>query len=79
MLRITGNPKTLCHESITCYYKADGTCTFWDKAEEFLRKHHQRHHKGLNSVMNIADIFELPCKVLDEEGRQCGIGNLFGN
>ena len=52
---------------------------FLDKAEEFLRKHHQRHYKGLNSVMNIADIFELPCKVLDEEGRQRGIGNLFGN
>ena len=79
MLIIKRTPKILCHESITCYYYADGTCTFWDKAEEFLKKRHEKYHKELNSVINMADIFELPCKNLDEEGRQRGIGNLFAD
>ena len=73
MLIIKRTPKILCHELITCYYYADGTCTFWDKAEEFLRKRHEKYHKGLN----IADTFGLPCEILDEEGRQRGIGNIF--
>ncbi len=77
MLIIKRTPKRLCYESITCYYYAPGICTFWDKAEEVLRIRHEKYHKGLNSVINIADTFELPCKILDEEGRQRGIGNIF--
>ncbi len=79
MLTITGNTKTLCRESIECYYKSDGTCTFLEKAGELLIDHYEQCYKGFNSVANVADTYEFPCKIIDEDDRQRGIGNLFGN
>lgn len=78
-MTILGNSKAQCQESITCYYKADATCTFWEKVAELLIDHYKECHKELNSSIDIAETYELPCKVLDEESRQRGIGNLFGN
>lgn len=79
MLTILGNTKILCQESITCYYKADGDCTFLETMKDLLIDHYEECHKELNSSIDIAETYELPCKVLDEEDRQRGIGNFFGN
>ena len=69
MLTITGNTKNPCHESITCYYKADDTCTFLEKIKDLLIAHYEEYHKELNSSINIADTYELPCKIIDEDDR----------
>ena len=79
MPNISEDPKTWCKESIECYYKTEGTCTFWEKVRELLTEHQEKYHKGSNSIINVADTYELPCKVLDEKGRQHGIGNLFAD
>lgn len=79
MLTISGNPKILCLESIVCYYKADDTCTFLEKVKDLLIDHYEEYHKELNSSINITETYELPCKLLDEDDRQRGIGNLFAD
>lgn len=79
MLTILGNTKILCQESIVCYYRADGNCTFWEKVKEQLIDHYEECHKELNSSINIAETYELPCELLDEDDRQRGIGNLFAD
>ena len=79
MLTILGNTKTLCRESIECYYKINGSCTFLEKMKDLLIDHYEKFHKELNSSINIAETYELPCKLLDEDERKRGIGDLFAS
>ena len=79
MLNKFEKPKTLCRDSIECYYKADGTCTFKEHIETILSVLQDEYHKGSNCIVNLADTYNLPCKDLDEKGRQRGVGNLFAD
>ncbi len=72
-----GYLKTLCQESVECYYKVDGTCEFKNYVIAILSVLQDEYHRGSNCIVNLADIFDFPCKNLDEDGRQGGTGNLF--
>ena len=77
MSNISGNSKSLCQESIECYYRVDGNCTFRKNVKAMLSVLQDKYHKGSTCIVNLADTYNLPCKDLDEEGRKSGIGNLF--
>ncbi len=68
MTNISGNQKTICRESIKCYYKADGTCTFRKNVEAMLSVLQGKYHKGSNYIENLADTYNLSCIDLDEDG-----------
>jgi|GEM_PF-2682690 len=67
-----------CHKEINCDYRINDNCTFEQQIRTMLNILQEKYHKGSDCIVNLVDIFIVPCTYLDDEGRKQGVENLQG-
>lgn len=77
MLNKSGNQKTTCQEAIKCYYKAGRVCNFRKNVRAMLSVLQEEYHRDSECIVNLADTYNLPCKGLDNKGRERAIGDVL--
>ncbi len=66
-----------CSASFPCFYRKNDSCSYGQQVEAILSELQEKYHKGFDSIIQLADIFSLPCIDLDKDARQRVIGNIL--